>query len=138
MSKNESKEVWTMTAEEAADRIAELDRVYAEGFISRGELQTMKRQAQAHAKRTATPIARLINDPTWEDDLSIRNKKIEETLEVLRRVHPQSQPTSEDIAQLHDLHATHERESGREGNALASEARARRVRALPRRRAPSP
>ena len=135
MGGRQNKKRWTMTAEEAGERISELERVYAEGFISRGELTSMKREIAARAVPTPTPPRRLRNDPTRDDDLSVRNQRIEETLRVLKQAHPDSQPTPEDIARLHDLHATHERQAGREGTALAAEARARHARALTRRRA---
>jgi hypothetical protein len=51
-----------------------------------------------------------------------------ETLEALRRVKRRNQPSPEDIAHLHDVHARHEREAGREDRAAAAEERARHAR----------
>jgi hypothetical protein len=51
-----------------------------------------------------------------------------ETLEALRRVDPRRNPSVEDIANLHEVHARHEREAGREDRAAAAEERARRTR----------
>jgi hypothetical protein len=133
MSDRQDKKRWKMTAEEAAKRITQLERVYAEGFISRGELTGMKREIAARAAAAARPLERHKNDSAREDDLRIRNQQIEETLRVLKQAHPGRRPTPKDIAQLHDLHAAHEREAGHEGAALAAEARARHARALPRR-----
>ena len=50
------------------------------------------------------------------------------TIEVLDRVRPANDPSAEDIAALHELHAEHERRSGREDVAAAAENRARAVR----------
>lgn len=58
-----------------------------------------------------------------------RTRQIDETLSVLRQANPRNQPTVEDIARLHELHARHEREAGREGSAVVAEERARNVRA---------
>jgi len=52
-------------------------------------------------------------------------RKLEETLSVLRRANPRNQPSIEDIARLHELHARHERERGREAAAVVAEERAR-------------
>jgi hypothetical protein len=59
---------------------------------------------------------------------SERRRRAEETLEALLRADPRNDPTSEDIAYLHEVHARHEREAGREDRAAAAEGRARRVR----------
>jgi hypothetical protein len=63
-----------------------------------------------------------------ESHWSERVRRFEETLSVVRRAHPRNQPSVEDIVRLHEVHARHEREDGREENALAAEERARRVR----------
>jgi hypothetical protein len=56
-------------------------------------------------------------------------------------VHPRNNPTAEDIARFHELHARYEREAGREERAVAAEDRKRRARMLgeaaSRRRRPS-
>jgi hypothetical protein len=44
------------------------------------------------------------------------------------RADPRNDPTSEDIAHLHEVHAQHEREAGREDRAAAADERARHVR----------
>jgi hypothetical protein len=54
-----------------------------------------------------------------------RVKRIAETLEVLRRVHPSNNPSAADIVALHELHARHERSEGRDERADAAEERAR-------------
>ena len=51
-----------------------------------------------------------------------------ETLDAVQRAHPHQNPTLEDIAHLHEVHARHERDAGREDQAAAAEERARRVR----------
>ena len=52
----------------------------------------------------------------------------EETLDALRRVNPRNNPTAEDIAHLHDVHAQHEAEMGRPDRAAAAKQRADRTR----------
>ena len=54
------------------------------------------------------------------------------TLEALRRVNPRNNPTAEDIAYLHEVHAQHEAEMGRPERAAAAQERARRSRRLNR------
>lgn len=58
---------------------------------------------------------------------SDRIRRSRETVEALRRAYPTNHPTGEDIAHLHDVHARHEREAGREDRAVAAEGRARRA-----------
>lgn len=72
--------------------------------------------------------------PGVDDYWSERVRQIEETLSLLRRAHPRNQPSDEDIVRLHEIHARHEREVGKEGNAVAAEERARRARARAARR----
>lgn len=57
-----------------------------------------------------------------------RIRRSRETLEALRRTSPHSDATGEDIAHLHEVHARHERQAGREKRAAAAEERARRAR----------
>lgn len=59
---------------------------------------------------------------------SERIARARETLEALQRVEPRKTPSVEDIAHLHDVHARHEREDGREDRAAAAEERARQTR----------
>ena len=59
---------------------------------------------------------------------SERIRVVEETLEALRRVDARNNPSAEDIAHLHEIHAQHERDAGREERAAAAERRARRAR----------
>jgi hypothetical protein len=65
-----------------------------------------------------------------------RHQKLEETISVIEKAKPSNNPTHEDIARLHELHARHEREAGRHERAEAAEKRARRVRAQIRRAPP--
>ena len=51
-----------------------------------------------------------------------------ETMEALQRADPGNDPSPEDIAHLHEVHARHEREAGREDRAAAAGERARRAR----------
>ena len=51
-----------------------------------------------------------------------------ETQEVLQRAHPGANPSAEDVAALHEVHAAHERRHGRIDAAKEAEARARRAR----------
>jgi hypothetical protein len=62
------------------------------------------------------------------DEPGGRRRRVQETLEAIRRADPRRNPTSEDIAHLHDVHARHEREAGREDRAEAAEERARQAR----------
>jgi len=62
------------------------------------------------------------------DQLRMRRRLIQETLGVLQLVHPANHPSAEDIALLHELHARHERQAGREDTAAAADLRAYRVR----------
>jgi hypothetical protein len=57
-----------------------------------------------------------------------RIRRTQETLEALRRVDPRNNPTAEDIAYLHEVHARHEAELGRPGRAAAAKERAYRAR----------
>ena len=59
---------------------------------------------------------------------SERIREANETLEALQRADPGNHPSGEAIAHLHDVHARHERERGREDRAAAAEDRARRAR----------
>jgi hypothetical protein len=52
----------------------------------------------------------------------------QETIDVLRRVHPANHPDAATIAELHEVHAKHEREHGRIENARRASARADRAR----------
>ena len=51
-----------------------------------------------------------------------------ETLAALRRVHPANNPSHEEIAQFHELHARHEEEEGRDESAAVARDRARKAR----------
>jgi len=62
------------------------------------------------------------------DEVSARRRRTEETREAVLRADPRNDPTPEDIAHLHDVHARHEREAGREERAVAAEERARHAR----------
>jgi hypothetical protein len=53
-----------------------------------------------------------------------------ETVEALERVSRRNNPTLEEVARFHELHARHERELGHEQTARAAEERARHARAL--------
>jgi hypothetical protein len=59
---------------------------------------------------------------------SDRIKDAEDTIAALKRLDPEADPTPEDIAALHELHAEHERKHGRHDRADEAEERARRVR----------
>jgi hypothetical protein len=69
-----------------------------------------------------------------EARINRRARITRETAEVAVRVNPQNNPSLEEIARFHELHARHERELGREDTARAAEERARRARALAKRR----
>jgi hypothetical protein len=76
-----------------------------------------------------------------DERLRKRARIARETAEALERVNPRNDPTLEDIARFHELHARHEREFGREERALLAEERARHARAVLTKRsrnAPSP
>jgi hypothetical protein len=62
------------------------------------------------------------------DEPARRRRRVAETLEAVRRADPRRHPSSEDIAHLHDVHARHEREAGRDERADAAEERARQTR----------
>jgi len=66
---------------------------------------------------------------TGNERLIMRAQTARETAEAVKRVNPRNNPSLEDIAQFHELHARHERELGHEANALAAEERARHARA---------
>ena len=55
-------------------------------------------------------------------------RRCRETLAALRRVHPANNPSVEEIAQFHELHARHEEEEGRPGSAAVARERARKAR----------
>jgi hypothetical protein len=59
-----------------------------------------------------------------------RVRRSRETIDAVRRVNPQNNPTPEDIAHLHDVHAQHEAEMGRPDRAAAAKERACRTRRL--------
>lgn len=59
---------------------------------------------------------------------SERIARARETLEAIQRAHPSNDPSIEDIANLHEVHARHEREDGYEERAVAAEERARQTR----------
>ena len=59
---------------------------------------------------------------------SKRIQRAKETLDAISRVDPRKHPSLEDIANLHEIHARHEREAGREDRAAAAEKRARLIR----------
>jgi hypothetical protein len=59
-----------------------------------------------------------------------RVRRSRETLDALQRVSPRNNPTTDDIAHLHDVHAQHEAELGRPDRAAAARARADRTRRL--------
>ena len=65
-----------------------------------------------------------------QSQLSIRARHIKETAEHLERLNPRNDPTLEEIAQFHELHARHERDLGHEARARAAEERAVHVRAI--------
>jgi transcriptional regulator with XRE-family HTH domain len=67
-----------------------------------------------------------------DDDLNERLGRIRETLSALERVEPGSNPTAEDIANLHEVHARHESQLGRPERAAAAKKRADRARQLRR------
>jgi len=66
--------------------------------------------------------------------LNMRARTARETAEAVERVNPRNNPTLEDIAQFHELHARHERQLGHEAKARAAEERARHARATLARR----
>jgi len=57
-----------------------------------------------------------------------RLSRLREALVVIAQAHPRNLPSYEEIACLHELHAAHEREHGREDRAAAAELRALRAR----------
>ena len=63
-----------------------------------------------------------------DDEPSRRRRRVQETLDAIRRADPRRHPSSEDIAHLHEVHARHEREAGREDRAAAADERARQAR----------
>jgi hypothetical protein len=62
------------------------------------------------------------------DAPSERIRRAKETIDAVSRVDPSKHPTAEDIAHLHEIHARHEREAGREDRAAAADKRARLAR----------
>jgi hypothetical protein len=66
------------------------------------------------------------------DEFDRRHATIEETLTMLRRVHPQSRPSPEAIAEFHELHARHEFARGNVELEKEALARAQRARDLTR------
>ena len=62
------------------------------------------------------------------DPPSERIRRAKETIDAVSRVDPRKHPTAADIAHLHEIHARHEREAGREDRAAAAEKRARLAR----------
>ena len=64
-----------------------------------------------------------------------RIREAQETIEVLRKVHPANHPDATQIAEFFELHAAHERKHGRTENAERAAQRAARLRENPN---PSP
>ena len=64
-----------------------------------------------------------------------RIREAQDTIEVLRRVHPANHPNATQLAEFFELHAAHERERGRTENAERAAQRAARLRENP---SPSP
>jgi len=62
------------------------------------------------------------------DEPSKRRRRVQETLDAVSRADPRNDPTPEDIAYLHEVHARHEREAGREDRAALADERARHAR----------
>jgi len=56
------------------------------------------------------------------------SKRCRETLAALKRVHPSNNPSREEIAQFHELHARHEDQAGRHESASTARQRARKAR----------
>jgi hypothetical protein len=59
-------------------------------------------------------------------------RRCRETRAALRRVHPANNPSDEDVAKFHELHALHEEEDGRYKSAAVALERARRTREVHR------
>jgi hypothetical protein len=57
-----------------------------------------------------------------------RTREAQETIEVLREVHPANHPDVTQIAEFFELHAAHERKHGRTENAERAAQRAARLR----------
>lgn len=62
--------------------------------------------------------------------ISKRLQTAHETAESAKSMRAENEPTLEDIAQFHELHARHERELGHEAQACAAEERARHARVM--------
>ena len=62
------------------------------------------------------------------DEAKERATRARRTLEMVQRVHPGANPTPEDVAAFHELHAEHERAAGRPERAAEAERRAERAR----------
>jgi hypothetical protein len=60
-----------------------------------------------------------------------RIREAQETIDVLRKVHPASHPDATQIAEFFELHAAHERKHGRTENAERAAQRAARLRENP-------
>ncbi len=60
-----------------------------------------------------------------------RIREAQETIEVLRKVHPANNPDVAQIAEFFELHAAHERKRGRIENAERAAQRAARLRKNP-------
>jgi ATP/maltotriose-dependent transcriptional regulator MalT len=60
-----------------------------------------------------------------------RIREAQDTIEVLRRVHPANHPNATQLAEFFELHAAHERERGRTENAERAAQRAARLRENP-------
>jgi len=60
----------------------------------------------------------------------LRARTARETTEAIKHLNLRNNPTLEEIARFHDLHARHERRLDHEANARAAEQRARHARAI--------
>jgi hypothetical protein len=65
-----------------------------------------------------------------EARLTRRARIARETAESVERMNPRNNPTLEEIARFHELHARHEHELGHEATARAARKRAHNVRKL--------
>jgi hypothetical protein len=86
------------------------------------------RRAEDSPLRAVASDERVRSDTREHTHTYTSAEDFEETLSLLRRVHPSNDPSLEDIARFHELHAAHERKAGRIRNAEAAEERARQTR----------